>query len=100
MEREKYGHICAAKRTDCKFDNLCVNCSNEYNKNSTLRSIALNNSNSNYNQYSYNTINSNMRGNSGNGATSMKKSQDNHQQQMEPHQNSYDENCHFKSYYL
>lgn len=100
IEREKYEHICVARRSDCKFDNLCVNCVNEYNKNANIRSIALNNNNVNYNQYSYNTNNGNMRVNSGSGVVSAKKIQDNHQQvDMQP-PNGYDENCHFKSYYL
>ena len=100
IEREKYEHICVARRSDCKFDNLCVNCVNEYNKNANIRSIALNNNNVNYNQYSYKTNNDNTRVNSGgSGAISAKKIQDNHKQvDMQP--NGYDENCHFKSYYL
>jgi hypothetical protein len=96
-------HFCVSKRNDCKYDNLCVNCVSDLNKNSNLRSITLNNSaNGNYNQYSYNTSNSNLRANTGGvngGAMQTRKSQDNHMETTS-HQNNYDENCHFKSYYL
>ena len=89
-EPHKVEHFCLSKRNDCRFDNLCSNCLN----NSNLRSMPLAASNTNYNQYSYNTSSTSLKSNGNNNVVLINKNDKSDVNQ------AYDENCHLKSYYL